>query len=349
VGISVQYTTLGKSGLRVSRIALGCWSFGHSEGWILEIDKARPIIEKAIDLGVTYFDTAYRYSYGRSEEILGEVLKERRNELVVSTKVFFPMSDRPNDRGLSRIHIMQQIEKSLERLRTDHVDLYQIHRWDYETPIDETLRTLDDLVQMGKTRYIGASSMFTWQFAKALWTSDRLGIARFISMENLYNLCYREEEREMIPLCKEEGIGIVPWSPLAKGFLTGKYLRGKTPDSVRYRSDPLLASQFFRLDFVDNNFDIVEEVVRVAKEKDVTPAQIALAWLLHKDVVAPIVGATKVQHIEENVEALNVRLSSDDIRRLEAPYKPHILLPDNIMLEKRTRPIERPVSSIRVP
>ena len=318
----MEYVSLGKCGLKVSRICLGCWSFGNSAEWMLEIDRARPIIERAIDLGVTFFDTANSYSRGRSEEILGAVIKERRNDLVIATKVWFPMSEKPNDRGLSRRHIMQQMEGSLKRLGVDHVDLYQIHRWDYETPIDETLQALDNLVRVGKTRYIGASSMYAWQFSKALWTSDRLGLNRFISMQNHYNLCYREEEREMIPLCQDQGIGLIPWSPIARGFLTGKYMRGKNPDSVRYRSEHFLAERFFK----PEDFDVLEEVVRVAKEKGVTPSQIALAWLLHKGVVAPIVGATKVQHIEEAVEALNVRLKEDDIHRLEAPYKPHFVM-----------------------
>jgi len=289
---------------------------------MLEIDRARPIIERAIDLGVTFLDTGNTYSRGRSEEILGEIIKERRNDLIIATKVFSPMGEKPNERGLSRHHIMRQIEGSLKRLGVDCVDLYQIHRWDYETPIEETLHALDDLVTAGKTRYIGASSMDAWRFSKALWTSDRIGLARFVSMQNHYNLCYREEEREMIPLCQEEGIGLIPWSPLASGFLTGKYVRGRTPGSVRYRSDSSLAKRFFK----PEDFDVLEEVVEVAKEKSVTGSQIALAWLLHKGVVAPIVGATKLQHIEEAAEALNVRLGSDDIRRLEAPYKLHPII-----------------------
>jgi aryl-alcohol dehydrogenase-like predicted oxidoreductase len=321
----MEYVNLGRSGLKVSRICLGCWSFGNAAEWMLEIDEARPIIEKAIDLGVNFFDTANAYSRGRSEEILGEIIKGRRDDLVVATKVYFPMSDRPNDRGLSRLHIMRQIDGSLKRLGTDHVDLYQIHRWDYETPVEETIRTLDDLVRMGKTLYVGASSMYAWQFSKALWTSDRLGLTRFISMQNHYNLCYREEEREMIPLCRDQGIGLIPWSPLARGFLTGKYKREVTPNSIRYRTDPNLAERFFK----PEDFDVLEEVLRVADEKDATPSQIALAWLFHKGVTAPVIGATKVQHVEEAVEALSVRLEPDDIRRLEAPYKPHPIMGHN--------------------
>lgn len=319
---TVKYVNLGRLGLKVSQICLGCWSFGNSQEWMVEIDKAKPIIERAIDLGVNFFDTANSYSQGRSEEILGQVIKRRRNDLVIATKVFFPMGENPNAQGLSRLHIMQQIEGSLRRLGIDHVDLYQIHRWDYDTPIEETLRTLDDLVSMGKTRYIGASSMYAWQLSKALWTSDKLGLARFVSMQNHYNLCYREEEREMIPFCRDQGIGLIPWSPLARGFLTGKYARGRPLDSARYRSDPNLAERFFR----PEDFDVLEEVVKVAQEKDVTPSQIALAWLHHKGVVAPIVGATKLQHIEEAVESLSVHLEADDIRRLETPYKPHSVM-----------------------
>jgi aryl-alcohol dehydrogenase (NADP+) len=285
---------------------------------MIEMNSARPIIDRAIDLGVTFFDTANSYSRGRSEEILGECLKGHRDDVVVATKVRGIMGDRPNEWGLSRRHIKHQIKSSLKRLQMDHVDLYQIHRWDYETPIEETMRTLDDVVREGMTHYIGASSMWAWQFLKALYTSDRLGFERFVSMQNYYNLCYREEEREMIPLCRDQGIGLIPWSPLARGFLTGKYTRGKNLDSARYRSDRLLAEGFFR----PEDFDILEEVLRVAKEKGMTASQVALAWLLHKGVVAPIVGATKLEHIEQAVEALNVRLNSDDIRRLEAPYKP---------------------------
>jgi len=286
---------------------------------MIEIDRARPIVEKAIDLGINFFDTASNYSRGRSEEIIGEVMGEYRDDLVLATKVFYPMSDKPNDHGLSRLNLLKQIERSLKRLGTKYVDLYQIHRWDYETPIDETLRALDDLVRVGKTRYIGASSMYAWQFSKALWACDKLGLTRFISMQNHYNLCYREEEREMIPFCQDQGIGLICWSPLAKGFLTGKYTRGKTPESVRYRADQLFSDRYFR----PEDFDVVEQVVRLAREKGVTPSQIALAWLLHKGVVAPIVGATKVEHVEEAVGALKVRLAQDDISRLEAPYRPH--------------------------
>jgi aryl-alcohol dehydrogenase (NADP+) len=318
----MEYVNLGRAGLKVSRICLGCMSFGNDVAWKVERDKAQPIIKKAIDLGINFFDTANVYSLGRSEEITGECLKGYRDDMVVATKVCGRMGDKPNQSGLSRRHIMQQINGSLKRLQTDHVDLYQIHRWDYATPIEETLKALDDLVRESSTRYIGASSMFAWQFLKALQTSDRLGLERFVSMQNHYNLVYREEEREMIPLCKQEGIGLIPWSPLAKGFLTGKYKRGETSKGTRYESDKLLQERFFK----PEDFDIVEEVLAVAKEKGVTPAQIALAWLLHKGVTAPIVGPTRVEHVEDAVAALDVRLDSSDIERLEAKYKPHPIM-----------------------
>jgi aryl-alcohol dehydrogenase-like predicted oxidoreductase len=286
---------------------------------MIEINGARPIIERAIDLGVTFFDTANSYSRGRSEEILGEIVKERRDDLVIATKVCWPLSDRPNDGGLSRIHIMQQIQASLKRLHMDHVDLYQIHRWDYGSPIEETLKTLNDLVREGKVSYIGGSSMWAWQFGKALWTSDRLGLERFVSMQNYYNLCYREEEREMIPLCREEGIALIPWSPLARGFLSGKYHRTKSPESPRYRSDQWLSQHLFR----PEDFDVLERAEEIAKEKDVPVTQLALSWLLHKGVTAPIIGATKVEHVEDAVGALELKLNDDEIKRLEEPYGPH--------------------------
>ena len=297
-------------------------SFGNSEEWMIEIDKARPIVKRALDLGVNFFDTANVYSTGRSEEIVGELLKDHREDVVLATKVRLSTGEGPNKEGLSRYHIMDQVKKSLKRLQTDRIDLYQIHRWDYSTPIEETLVPLNDLVRQGMVNYIGASSMFAWQFTKALYTSDRLGIARFVSMQNHYNLCYREEEREMIPLCKDQKIGLLPWSPLARGFLTGRYKRGKAADSPRYRTDKYFAERFFQ----PEDFDVVERVEEVAKEKGVTPSQIALAWLLHKGVCAPIIGATRVDHVEEAVSSLDVKLSADDMKRLEEKYKPHRII-----------------------
>ncbi len=297
-------------------------SFGNEKPWQLELDKARPIVKRAIELGINFFDTANYYSGGRSEEITGELLKQNRDDVVLATKVYFPMGEKPNQHGLSRYHILAQIDESLKRLQTNHVDLYQIHRWDYETPIEETLRTLDDLIHQGKVRYIGASSMWAWQFAKALSTSDRLGLERFVSMQNHYNLCYREEEREMNALCKEEGVGLLPWSPLGKGFLSGKYKRGQSSDAVRYKSDELLTTRFFR----PEDFDVLENAAAIAQEKGVSVAQVAISWLLHKGVTAPIVGVSKIEHVEEAVQAVELQLSKDDMARLEEPYKPHRVL-----------------------
>ena len=318
----MEYANLGRAGLKVSRICLGCMSFGNDAAWKVELDEARPIIRKAIDLGINFFDTANVYSLGRSEEITGECLKGYRDDMVVATKVYGSMGSKPNQSGLSRRHIMQQIKGSLKRLQMDYVDLHQIHRWDYATPIEETLRALDDVVHQGLAHYIGASSMSAWQFLKALHTSKQLGLERFASMQNHYSLVYREEEREMIPLCKEEGIGLIPWSPLAKGFLTGKYKRRDISKTTRYESDKLLRERFFN----PEDFDVVETVEAVASEKGVTPAQVALAWLLHKGVTAPIVGPTKVEHVEDAIGAIDVKLNTSDMERLEAKYKPHPII-----------------------
>ena len=318
----MDYTRLGSTGLRVSRICLGTMSFGNSEEWMVEIDKARPIVKRALDLGVNFFDTANVYSQGRSEEIVGELLEEHRDDLVIATKVRLKVGEGPNSEGLSRYHIMGQVKKSLKRLQTDRIDLYQTHRWDYSTPISETLLTLNDLIRQGLVNYIGTSSMFAWQFARAIAASDLLGIARFVSMQNHYNLCYREEEREMIPFCKNQGIALIPWSPLARGFLTGRYKRGGRTDSARYRSDKYFAERFFK----PEDFDVLERVEEIAKEKGVSVSQIALAWLLQKGVSAPIIGATKVEHLEDAVTSLDVKLSSDDVKRLEEPYKPHRII-----------------------
>jgi len=319
----MQYVRFGNTGIKVSRICLGCMSFGDSREWMLELDQARPILQRAVDLGITFFDTANVYSRGRSEEITGEVLKDYRDNLVIATKVHGVMGEGPNERGQSRVHILKQIEASLKRLQTEYVDLYQIHRLDYEAPIEETLRTLDGIVRQGKVRYIGASSMYAWQFSKMLWTSEKLGLVRFVSMQNHYNLCYREEEREMIPLCQDQKIALIPWSPLARGFLSGKYRRDLEPDTVRYRSETsLMRNRFFR----PEDFDVVNRVVEVATEKGVKPTQVALAWMFHKDhITAPILGVSRVEHVEEAVEALEVKLSSSDIERIEEPYQPRAI------------------------
>jgi len=318
----MEYVNLGRAGVKVSRICLGCMSFGNDASWKLDVNQAQKLLKKAVDLGINFYDTANSYSSGRSEEITGECLKGYRDDVVIATKVYFPTGDGPNDSGLSRRHIMNQIKTSLKRLQTDHVDLYQIHRWDYNTPIEETMRALDEVVHRGFAHYTGASSMFAWQFLKALQTCDRLGLERFVSMQNHYNLLYREEEREMIPLCKQEGIALIPWSPLARGFLTGKYKRGETPKTTRYEADQYLAGRYFK----GEDFDELDVVESLAKQKGVTPAQIALSWLLHRGVTAPIIGATKVEHIEEAVGSVEVKLDAEDMKRLEDGYKPHPII-----------------------
>jgi 1-deoxyxylulose-5-phosphate synthase len=321
----MEYARLGSAGVKVSRICLGTMQFGNESGWMMGIEAARPIMKRALDLGINFYDTANSYSGGKSEEIVGELLKGVRDDIVLATKVRSTVGKGVNDSGLSRLHIMREVEKSLKRLQTDRIDLYQIHRWDYETPIAETLLALDDLVHAGKVRYIGASSMFAWQFAKALYTSDLLHISRFVSMQDHYNLVYREEEREMLPLCRDQNIAVIPFSPLARGFLSGKYRRGDIPNTPRYQGDQLLPGRFFR----PEDFDVAERTEEVAKAKGVTPSQIALAWLLHRGITAPIIGATKIEHVEEAVAAVELKLSSDDAKRLEEPYKLHPIIAHN--------------------
>ena len=319
----MEYLRLGDSGLKVSRLCIGCMSFGGMKSgyfaWTLDYDQAKVIIDRAIDLGINFFDTADMYSEGKSEEILGRAVKGRREDLVIATKVFNPMGPGPNDKGLSRKHVRREAKRSLERLGTDYIDLYQIHRWDYDTPIEETLVTLNDLVRDGSVNYLGASSMWAWQLAESLDLSEELGLERFVSMQNQYNLAYREEEREMIPLCRTRGIGLIPWSPLARGFLSGKYRKEEAPSGRRYEGDRLLKERFF----TPQDFDVLDGVLAVAKEKGVTPAQASLAWLLHKPgVVSPIVGISEVAQLDELVAALEIKLSPDDVKRLEEPYKP---------------------------
>jgi 1-deoxyxylulose-5-phosphate synthase len=321
----MEYARLGSAGVKVSRICLGTMQFGNAAGWMMGMEAARPIMKRALDLGINFYDTANSYSGGKSEEIVGELLKDVRDEIVLATKVRSTVGKGVNDSGLSRLHIMREVEKSLKRLQTDRIDLYQIHRWDYETPIAETLLALDDLAHAGKVRYIGASSMFAWQFAKALYTSDLLHISRFVSMQDHYNLAYREEEREMLPLCRDQNIAVIPFSPLARGFLSGKYRRGDTPNTPRYQGDQLLPERFFR----PEDFDVAERTEEVAKEKGVTPSQVALAWLLYQGITAPIIGATKIEHVEEAVAAVELKLSNDDVKRLEEPYKLHPIIAHN--------------------
>ena len=318
---------LGASGLKVSRIGLGMMSFGDlgTRRWYLGEDAAEPIVRLAVESGVTFFDTADMYSDGMSEEITGRLLAKlfpSRDDYVLATKVYYPMGPGANDRGLSRKHVLASIDASLARLGTDHVDLYQIHRWDGETPIEETMAALHDVVRTGKARYIGASSMFAWQLAKAQWTADAGGWTRFVSMQNHYNLAYREEEREMIPFCLDQGVGVIPYSPLARGFLAGNRQRGGDPRTVRAGNDPLAGEMY-----TDADFDVVDALRAVAAERGLTPARVALAWLLGRPAVAaPIVGATRPDHLEDAIAALEVRLSDDEVARLEAPYRPHLVL-----------------------
>jgi len=318
----MEYTTLGSTGMEVSRICLGCMSFGTSEwrDWVLDEDESREIIERAIDLGINFFDTANVYSLGESERILGTVLDDYdRDSQVVATKGFGEMrEDDPNSSGLSRKALEQELSNSLDRLGMETVDLYQTHRWDYDTPIEQTLRALDDAVRRGQTRYVGASSMWAHQFAEALHASDRLDLERFQTMQNHYNLLYREEEREMLPLCEREGVGVVPWSPLARGYLARPHedveatTRGETDDYAR--GHPY---------FEGNGRTVNERVQELADEYDASMAQIALAWTLHKDWVdAPIVGTSSIEHLEEAVAALDIDLDDSDVAWLEEPYEP---------------------------
>jgi aryl-alcohol dehydrogenase-like predicted oxidoreductase len=322
----MEHTRLGGTGLRVSRICLGMMSYGSAlwRDWVLDLDAARPLVRSAVDAGVTFFDTADVYSMGASEEVTGTLLREffaRREEYVLATKVFMPMGEGPNDRGLSRAHILSAIDASLRRLGTDHVDLYQIHRFDPHTPIEETMEALHDVVRAGKARYLGASSMYAWQFAKAQHTADLGGWTRFVAMQDHYNLLYREEEREMHPLCLDQGVGVIPWSPLARGVLAGNRTRDART-TTRARSD-----DFADRLYADADFAVVDAVREVAAGRGLPPAQVALAWLLHREAVtAPIVGATKPGHVEDAVAAVGVALSDEEIAALEAPYVPHPVL-----------------------
>jgi aryl-alcohol dehydrogenase-like predicted oxidoreductase len=320
----MEYTRLGETGLKVSRICLGMMSYGDpaTRQWVLGEEAAVPFVRRAVESGINFFDTADAYSLGVSEEVTGRLLArffDRRDDYVLATKVFSPMSDRPNDGGLSRKHVLAGIDASLRRLGTDYVDLYQIHRWDYGTPIEETMAVLHDVVRAGKARYIGASSMFAWQFAKAQHTARLNGWTPFVSMQNHYNLVYREEEREMLPLCRDQGVGVIPWSPLARGMLAGSRGRGGEKRTVRANSDAF-GDSLYR----DDDFAIVDVNAAVATERGLSPAQVALAWLLSRPgVTAPIVGATKLPHLDDAIAAVDVTLDEKEIERLESPYVPH--------------------------
>jgi aryl-alcohol dehydrogenase-like predicted oxidoreductase len=323
----MQQIRLGTTGLKVSRLCLGCMTYGSPKwrSWVLDEAQSKPFFQTAIEKGITFFDTANVYSLGASEEVTGKWLREfaRREEIVVATKVNGPMGQGANEKGLSRKAIMAQIDASLRRLGMDYVDLYQIHRFDYETPIEETLEALNDVVKAGKARYIGASSMYAWQFARMLSVSEQNGWARFVSMQPQYNLVYREEEREMLPLCRAEGIGVIPWSPLARGFLAGGRAAPKEGNTERARTDEFSPRLYYR----HADFQVVEAVSGLAKARGLSNMQVALAWVLRNGAVtAPIIGASKLGHLEEAVSALDVQLSDEEAKALEAPYQPKPVL-----------------------
>jgi aryl-alcohol dehydrogenase (NADP+) len=321
----MDYVNLGRTGLKVSRICLGCMTYGAKSwrAWVLEEDESRPFIRRALELGINFFDTANIYSLGRSEEIVGRALRDfgRREEQVIATKVRFEMrKDDPNGRGLSRKAIMNEIDASLRRLGTDYVDLYQIHRWDAETPIEETMQALHDVVRAGKARYIGASSMYAWQFAKANHVARENGWTEFVSMQPQYNLIYREEEREMLPYCRDAGIGVIPWSPLARGFLAGNRHAQGGGNTTRAQTDDFAKKLYYQAD----DFAVADRLAEVAKERGEPAMRLALAWVLAKPgITAPIVGASKPNHLEDAVAALGVKLDAETVKRLEEPYKPH--------------------------
>ncbi|MEK7275874.1 MAG: aldo/keto reductase [Chloroflexota bacterium] len=323
----MDYENLGRTGLKVSRICLGMMTYGDPKwrDWTLSEEVGRPFVKRALELGVNFFDTADAYSLGVSEEVTGRAIKEfaRRDEVVIATKVFFPMGDKPNRGGLSRKHILHAIDDSLKRLGMDYVDLYQIHRYDDATPIEEPLEALHDVVKAGKARYIGASSMYAWQFARALYLADRHGWTRFVSMQNHYNLVYREEEREMNPLCLAEGVGLIPWSPLARGFLAGNRTPDRGGETARAKSDQFAHELYYQ----PSDFEVVDRAVELAKRRGVTSAQIALAWLLGQPgVTSPIIGDSKMAHLDQAAAAVEIKLSGDERAFLEAPYQPHRVL-----------------------
>jgi len=323
----MQYVNLGRSGLKVSRICLGMMTYGTPawRDWVLSEEDSRPFVKRAVEAGINFFDTADMYSNGMSEEVTGRALREfaTREQVVIATKVYYATGAGPNERGLSRKHLFDAVDASLRRLGTDYIDLYQIHRLDAGTPIEETLDALDAVVRAGKARYIGASSMYAWQFMKMLASADRHGWARFISMQNHYNLVYREEEREMLPLCREEGVGVIPWSPLARGFLAGNRQRDARGETTRAKTDTFAHELYYQ----DEDFAIADRSAALAARRGLKPAQIALAWLLHQPgVTAPIVGASKMYQLDEAIEALDITLTPEECRLLEERYRPHPVL-----------------------
>jgi aryl-alcohol dehydrogenase (NADP+) len=324
----MEYVKLGNTGMKVSCLCLGMMSYGSKKWreWVLEENEAKPLFQRALEAGVNFFDTADIYSLGASEEVLGNLLKAsgvKREAVVIATKVFNPMSDEVNDRGLSRKHILDSIDRSLKRLKMDYVDLYQIHRWDYEAPIEETMQALHDVVKAGKARYIGASSMFAWQFTKAQYTADLHGWTRFVSMQNHYNLIYREEEREMIPCLRDQGVAMIPWSPMARGFFAGNHRKKDWGDTTRARTDTYAQDMYYR----DEDFIVADRVQEIAKRRGVSGSQIALAWVLSKPfVTAPIIGATKIEHLDQAIAALDIKPSDEEIGQLAELYRPHPIL-----------------------
>jgi aryl-alcohol dehydrogenase (NADP+) len=324
----MQFVNLGSTGLKVSRICLGTMTYGSKKRreWVLEEEEAKPFIRVALEAGINFFDTADIYSEGVSEEILGRALKEfnvARDRVVIATKVFQAMGNDPNQRGLSRKHIRHAIDASLKRLGVDYIDLYQIHRFDPTTPMEETMEALDEVVRAGKALYIGASSMYAWQFQRMLHISEVNGLARFVTMQNHYNLVYREEEREMIPLCKAEGIGLIPWSPLARGFVAGNRSRSDRGETLRAKTDDFAQNLYYR----DSDFIVVDRITEIAKKRGVNNAQVALAWMLGKpEITAPIIGASKMSHLEDALKALEFSLTNEEVKALEEPYEPHPIL-----------------------
>lgn len=326
----MEYVNFGSTGLKTSRLILGTMSYGSKSWrqWCLEEDESRPFFRRALELGINFFDTADVYSLGRSEEILGRALKDfgaRRERTVIATKAFLPMSDDPNDRGLSRKHLFHSIDASLKRLGTDYVDLFQVHRWDYNTPVEETLIALHDIVKAGKALYIGASTMFAWQFSKLLYTADRLGVTRPVSMQNYYNLLYREEEREMIPLCQDQGIAVIPYSPIARGFVTGQRRKEDWGDTVRAKTDDYMKKLYYS----PQDFAITARITEVAAKRGVPNVQVALAWVLQQPgITAPIVGVTKLEQLDELVGSLSIKLDSAELQSLSEAYHPHEVVSD---------------------
>jgi len=325
---NMNYVNLGSAGLQVSRICLGAMTYGSKRWreWVLEEEEGRPFIRRALELGINFFDTADMYSLGVSEEILGRALKDfgpSRDRVVIATKLFNPMGDDPNQRGLGRKHIRHAIDGSLRRLGTDYVDLYQIHRFDYQTPIEETVEALHDVVKAGKALYVGASSMFAWQFAKMLHKADERLLTRFVSMQNHYNLIYREEEREMIPLCRAEGIAVIPWSPLARGFLAGNRKQEGFGETIRAKTDDYAQKMYYQ----PSDFTVVERLTEIARKRGVPNAQVALAWVLAQPgITAPIIGASKMHHLDDAIAALQIKLDDAELKALSEPYRPHPVL-----------------------